>query len=183
MIVDMVFGISALSVVKALGLDYPPVQLVFIRALVGLVMMLPWTLRGRQSFVGIAHLPLHALRVLLSTNHADRELLRHRAGAAAALHRDQLHPALRADADGGADPARARRRRRWLAAAIGFAGVLVVTLAGFAADIDRKHEPQKIVGDLLAAEISEKQARSITYQMTIAKLPLAKEIDEFAFEG
>ena len=49
--------------------------------------------------------------------------------------------------------------------------------------VKRQHEPQKIVGDLLHAEISEKQARSIKYQMTIARLPLAKEIDEFAFEG
>ena len=49
--------------------------------------------------------------------------------------------------------------------------------------VKRQHEPQKIVGDLLKAEINEKQARSIKYQMTIAKLPLAKEIDEFAFEG
>ncbi len=47
----------------------------------------------------------------------------------------------------------------------------------------RQHEPQKIVGDLLMAEISEKQARSIKYQMTVARLPLAKEIDEFAFEA
>ncbi len=31
-------------------------------------------------------------------------------------------------------------------------------------------------GDLLTAEIREKQARSIKYQMTIAKLPLAKEL-------
>ena len=46
----------------------------------------------------------------------------------------------------------------------------------------RQHEPQQIVGDLLNAEISEKQARSIKYQMTIAKLPLAKEVDEFSFE-
>ena len=48
--------------------------------------------------------------------------------------------------------------------------------------VKRQHQPQKIVGDLLTAEISEKQARSIKYQMTIAKLPLAKEIDEFDFE-
>jgi len=48
--------------------------------------------------------------------------------------------------------------------------------------VKRQHEPQKIVGDLLHAEISEKQARSIKYQMTIARLPLAKEIDEFDFE-
>ena len=39
--------------------------------------------------------------------------------------------------------------------------------------IKRKHEPQRFVGDLLNAEISEKQARSIKYQLTIAKLPLA----------
>jgi DNA replication protein DnaC len=48
--------------------------------------------------------------------------------------------------------------------------------------VKRQHEPQKIVGDLLTAEIREKQARSIKYQMTIARLPLAKEIDEFDFE-
>ena len=50
------------------------------------------------------------------------------------------------------------------------------------AAVKRQHEPQRIVGDLLNAEISEKQARSIKYQMTIAKLPLAKEVDEFSFE-
>ena len=49
--------------------------------------------------------------------------------------------------------------------------------------VKRQHEPQQIIGDLLNAEISEKQARSIKYQMTIAKLPVAKEIDEFTFEG
>ena len=44
--------------------------------------------------------------------------------------------------------------------------------------VKRQHEPQRIVGDLLSAEISEKQARSIKYQITIAKLPLAKDIDD-----
>jgi len=47
--------------------------------------------------------------------------------------------------------------------------------------VKRQHEPPKLVGSLLTAEISEKQARSIKYQMTITKLPLAKEIDEFEF--
>ena len=42
--------------------------------------------------------------------------------------------------------------------------------------IKRKHEPQRFVGDLLKAEISEKQARSIKYQLTVAKLPLANYI-------
>ena len=49
--------------------------------------------------------------------------------------------------------------------------------------VKRKHEPQKVVSDLMTAEISEKQARSIKYQLTIAKLPFAKEIEEFVFEG
>ena len=48
--------------------------------------------------------------------------------------------------------------------------------------LKRQHEPQRIVGDLLTAEISEKQARSIKYQITIAKLPLAKDITDFVFD-
>ncbi|MDA8256765.1 MAG: IS21-like element helper ATPase IstB [Betaproteobacteria bacterium] len=49
--------------------------------------------------------------------------------------------------------------------------------------VKRQHEPQRIVGDLLTAEITEKQARSIRYQITIAKLPLAKDIEDFSFKG
>jgi hypothetical protein len=49
--------------------------------------------------------------------------------------------------------------------------------------VKRQHEPQRIVGDLLSAEISEKHARSIKYQLTIAKLPLAKDLDDFQFDG
>ena len=49
--------------------------------------------------------------------------------------------------------------------------------------VKRQHEPQRVVGDLLSAEINEKQARSIKYQITIAKLPLAKDVDDFCFDG
>jgi hypothetical protein len=49
--------------------------------------------------------------------------------------------------------------------------------------IKTQHEPPRIVGDLLQAEIAEKHARSIKYQTTIAKLPLAKDIDDFTFES
>src|SRR5258707_4929013 len=48
-----------------------------------------------------------------------------------------------------------------------------------ATGIKRRHEPPRILGDLLSAEIAEKQARSIKYQLTVTKLPLAKDIDEF----
>jgi len=47
--------------------------------------------------------------------------------------------------------------------------------------VKRQHAPQHIVGDLLTAEISEKQARSIRYQISSAKLPLAKDVEEFLF--
>jgi DNA replication protein DnaC len=49
--------------------------------------------------------------------------------------------------------------------------------------IKRQYPASVIVGNLLKAEIAEKQARSIKYQMTIAKLPLAKELADFAFVG
>src|SRR5256885_5409575 len=49
--------------------------------------------------------------------------------------------------------------------------------------IKRRHEPPRIVGDLLSAEIAEKQARSIKYQLTIAKLPVAKDMEAFDFTG
>jgi hypothetical protein len=49
--------------------------------------------------------------------------------------------------------------------------------------VKRQHEPQQVVGDLLKAEIDEKQARSIKYQMTIAKLPLAKDLEDFDFDA
>ena len=52
-----------------------------------------------------------------------------------------------------------------------------------AVGIKRRLEPARIVGDLLKAEIAEKQARSIKYQLAIAKLPLAKDTDDFQFAG
>jgi DNA replication protein DnaC len=48
--------------------------------------------------------------------------------------------------------------------------------------IKRQHEPQRIIGDLLSAEIADKHARSIRYQLGIAKLPLAKDLDDFEFK-
>ena len=62
-------------------------------------------------------------------------------------------------------------------------GLLIGGTEGMTTGIKRRHEPPRIVGDLLSAEIAEKQARSIKYQLTIAKLPLAKDIDDFDFTG
>jgi DNA replication protein DnaC len=49
--------------------------------------------------------------------------------------------------------------------------------------LKRQHPVPQIIGDLLKAEIAEKHARSIRYQLGIAKLPLAKDLAEFEFEG
>jgi DNA replication protein DnaC len=49
--------------------------------------------------------------------------------------------------------------------------------------VKRQHGVEKIIGALLKAEIAAKQARSINYQMGIAKLPLAKELADLDFNG
>jgi len=49
--------------------------------------------------------------------------------------------------------------------------------------LKRQHPVQRIIGDLLRAEIAEKQARSIKYQLTIARVPLAKDLGQFDFTG
>jgi DNA replication protein DnaC len=47
--------------------------------------------------------------------------------------------------------------------------------------LKRQHSAPHILGELLKAEIAEKHARSIAYQLGIAKLPLAKELADFRF--
>jgi len=42
---------------------------------------------------------------------------------------------------------------------------------------------QMALGDLLQAEIADERARSVKYQMIVAKLPLAKEVSDFEFAG
>ena len=49
--------------------------------------------------------------------------------------------------------------------------------------LKRRHSVQQIIGALLKAEIAEKTARSIKYQMTSAKLPMAKELADFDFSA
>ena len=36
--------------------------------------------------------------------------------------------------------------------------------------VKRQHEPQRVVGDLLTADLSEKQARSINYQIAAVSI-------------
>jgi DNA replication protein DnaC len=50
-----------------------------------------------------------------------------------------------------------------------------------ATGLKRQHTVPQIISDLLKAEIAEKQARSIRYQVAAARLPLAKELADFDF--
>ncbi|WP_439123532.1 DMT family transporter [Marivita sp.] len=67
LLADMGLNIWALGIVKALGLGYPAAQIVFLRAAIGLVMLLPWIYRERRAFAGIPSLHLQLLRIGLST--------------------------------------------------------------------------------------------------------------------
>ena len=49
--------------------------------------------------------------------------------------------------------------------------------------IKRQHPHQHVVGELLTAEVADKHARSIRYQMTASKLPFAKDMAGFEFAG
>ncbi len=49
--------------------------------------------------------------------------------------------------------------------------------------LKRQSPVPQILGELLRAEIAEKQTRSVKYQITIARLPLAKELTDFDFAG
>ena len=67
----------------------------------------------------------------------------------------------------------------------------VLRLAGMRAAFDeivaqaikRGHPIQRVIGELLKVEIADKKARSIKYQMTIAKLPTVKELADFDFSS
>ncbi len=63
LLADLSLNIWALSIVKWLGADYPATQIVFLRALVGLVLILPFAWHRRAAFRHVAELKLHLIRV------------------------------------------------------------------------------------------------------------------------
>lgn len=50
------------------------------------------------------------------------------------------------------------------------------------AGIQHQRSPAEILGDLLNAELAEKTARSIRYQMSAARFPVMKSLAEFDFD-
>ena len=49
--------------------------------------------------------------------------------------------------------------------------------------IKQRHTPERILLDLLEAELSERTARSIRYRLGIAKFPVDKDLDSFEFSA
>ena len=70
-----------------------------------------------------------------------------------------------------------------LMAALGLSGMRAAYDEIVTVGVKRQHGVDKVIGALLKAEIAAKQARSINYQMTLAKLPLAKELADMKLDG
>lgn len=66
LITDMCFNIWALSIAKAVGVDLPPIQIVLVRALVGLAVLLPFVI-WQGGMVRLTNPRLQILRTMLST--------------------------------------------------------------------------------------------------------------------
>ena len=65
LLADMALNIWALAIVKATGADIPAVQIVFIRALVGLILLAPFVWQARRT-LHLTRPALHLARVGLS---------------------------------------------------------------------------------------------------------------------
>lgn len=63
----MSLNIWSLGLAKALGLEYGAAQLVFFRALVGCIVIVPWAVQEKRSFRNIDRLWVHGFRVAAST--------------------------------------------------------------------------------------------------------------------
>ncbi len=127
---DMTLVVSMLSIVKAMGQTYPAVQIVFIRCLVGLMVIAPLIWRGRRHLFATRRMPMHLLRVgcnaiALTANFTAVTSLPLALVTSIAFTRPMILMFMAAvflgERIGG---------RRWLAAAVGFAGVLVVARPG-----------------------------------------------------
>ncbi len=130
LLTDMCLHTIALSLVKAMGADYPVMQMVFIRAAVGLVLLLPWLFRGYRSLLSLTHWQLHAARILcsvLALSCGYYALGRVPLALFSALN--YLRPAvlmIMATLVLG----ELVTRRRWLAVGLGFIGVLIALQPG-----------------------------------------------------
>lgn len=62
-------------------------------------------------------------------------------------------------------------------------GMRVIIDEVLATGIKQRSTPDKILLDLLEAELAERKAKSIKYQMGLAKFPVVKDLDRFDFDS
>lgn len=67
LLADMALNVWALAIVKAWGAELPAAQLVFLRAVTGLLVIAPWIAVARRRFAEIRAPGLHLARIGLST--------------------------------------------------------------------------------------------------------------------
>ena len=127
---DMVLVTVMTVLVKLGGADYPAVQMVFIRSLVGLVSVLPLAWRHRQALRQTRHWSRHAFRVFCNTaalnaNFAALTALPLALANAIGFMRPLVVLALATFMLGERSGP-----WRWIGAGIGFAGVLLMVAPG-----------------------------------------------------
>jgi S-adenosylmethionine uptake transporter len=129
-LVDMVLVAAMLAVVKIAGATFPSIQLVFLRALAGLLLVLPLVWRYRAEVFSTRRIKGHLLRILcnavaLSCNFAAVAALPLALVTAIGFTRPFIVLAL-----AGLVLGETISRTRWLASALCFAGVLIMTQPG-----------------------------------------------------
>jgi S-adenosylmethionine uptake transporter len=127
---DMVLVVVMMAIVKMAGATFPSIQLVFLRALVGLVLVLPLVWRYRAEVFNTRRMKGHLLRiscnaVALSCNFAAIAALPLALVTAIGFTRPFIVLALASIVLG-----ETVSRTRWLASGICFVGILIVTQPG-----------------------------------------------------
>ena len=125
LLADMSLNIWALSIVKAAGTEVDAVQLVFLRAVVGLALMAPWAMLARAEFARARRPGLHLARVALSSlalTTSFYAIARLPFALFTAVNFTRPLVMIAMAALFLAEPA---TPRRWLAAGTGLAGVLI----------------------------------------------------------
>lgn len=65
---------------------------------------------------------------------------------------------------------------------LGLYGMKATLHEVLASGVKSRSTPEKILLDLLEAELAERQVRSIRYRLGLAKFPVDKDLDQFVFE-
>ena len=125
LVADMSLNIWALSIVKWLDADYPATQVVFVRAGVGLILILPLIWMWRAEFQRIEHLGLHLVRVGLAVVTLTASFFAISRVPLALFTAINFTRPIVTMVMAALVLGEAIGRRRWIAAAVAFLGVLI----------------------------------------------------------